>query len=254
MASDTIHFLTIPPSREVAEQGLPPALRDWFAAHVGSPTLAQRYAWPAIFNRQHLLLSAPTGSGKTLAAFLPILSDIAAQAMSGMQCLYVAPLKALCRDVRVNLRHAWRSMQRAGCSPGVQLRIGMRTGDTSQRVRRRQLSDPPAILLTTPESLAQMLAHPVSQDILRTLRWVIVDEIHALVGNKRGADLALSLERLPAEVQRIGLSATCTPLATVAEFLIGVEGREGEAPNMHRRPGRRSDRETSPDRTAFREP
>ncbi len=229
MASDALHFLTIPPSREVAEQGLPPMLRDWFAAHIGLPTLAQRYAWSVIFNRQHLLLSAPTGNGKTLAAFLPIICDVAAQTgplrgsarQSGLQCLYVAPLKALCRDVRVNLRHAWRSMQRSGCFPGVQLRIGLRTGDTSQRVRRQQLNDPPAILLTTPESLAQMLAHPVSRDSLCTLRWVIVDEIHALVGNKRGADLAISLERLPADVQRIGLSATCTPLATVAEFLVG---------------------------------
>jgi ATP-dependent helicase Lhr and Lhr-like helicase len=229
MASDALQFLTIPPSREVAEQGLQPALRDWFAAHIGPPTLAQRYAWPTIFNRQNLLLSAPTGSGKTLAAFLPILSETAAQPgpfrdsarHSGLQCLYIAPLKALCRDVRVNLRKAWRSMQQVGCFPGVDLRIGLRTGDTSQRVRRRQLSDPPAILLTTPESLAQILAHPVSQGIMRTLRWVIVDEIHALVGNKRGADLALSLERLPADVQRIGLSATCTPLSTVAKFLVG---------------------------------
>jgi ATP-dependent Lhr-like helicase len=228
MASDAIHFLTIPPSREVAEQGLPPELRDWFATHAGPPTLAQRYAWPVIFNRQHLLLSAPTGSGKTLAAFLPILSQLAAQtgplrgsARQSLQCLYIAPLKALCRDVRGNLRHAWRSMQRAGSLSDARVRIGLRTGDTSQRVRRQQLSDPPAILLTTPESLAQMLAHPVSQNILCTLRWVIVDEIHALVGNKRGADLAISLERLPADVQRIGLSATCTPLATVAHYLVG---------------------------------
>ncbi len=237
MTSDGLQFLTIPPSYEVAVQGFPPPVRDWFSAHIGAPTLAQRYAWPAIFNRQHLLLSAPTGSGKTLAAFLPIISEIAGAfrltpdpspqttgargASCGLQCLYIAPLKALCRDVRVNLRKAWRSMQQAGCFPDVDLCIGLRTGDTSQRVRRQQLSDPPAILLTTPESLAQILAHPVSQAILHTVRWVIVDEIHALVGNKRGADLALSLERLPANVQRIGLSATCTPLATVARFLIG---------------------------------
>ncbi|HZZ78295.1 MAG TPA: DEAD/DEAH box helicase [Gemmataceae bacterium] len=221
MPLNGLHFLTIPPSRDVAEHGFPPKVRDWFATHFGVPTLGQRHAWPTILDRNHLLLSAPTGSGKTLAAFLPILCQIANTPRSGLQCLYVAPLKALCRDACVNLRRTWRSMQAAGCHPDVRLRIGLRTGDTSQRVRHRQRTNPPAILLTTPESLAQMLAHQPSFDVLRTLRWVVVDEIHAMLGNKRGADLVLSLERLPADVQRIGLSATCTPLATVAEYLVG---------------------------------
>ena len=231
MASNGIHFLTAPPSREVAEQGLMPELRDWFAAAVGTPSLAQRYAWNAIFHRQNLLLSSPTGSGKTLAAFMPVLSELLAQPgplrgsarqSAGLQCLYVAPLKALCRDVSVNLKQALRSLRNTESSGDVELRIGLRTGDTSWRVRQRQLSNPPAILLTTPESLAQMLANTSAQELFRNLRWIILDEIHALVGNKRGADLAISMERLPAGVQRIGLSATCAPLATVAEFLVGV--------------------------------
>jgi ATP-dependent Lhr-like helicase len=140
-----------------------------------------------------------------------------------LQCLYVAPLKALCRDVRVNLKQALRTL-------GANLRVGMRTGDTSWRVRQRQLIDPPAILITTPESLAQMLAQESAQQLFRDLRWVVVDEIHALVGNKRGADLAVSVERIEflrsqsdqTHLQRIGLSATCAPLSSVARFLVGA--------------------------------
>jgi ATP-dependent Lhr-like helicase len=227
MASDAIHFLTAAPSREVAEQGLFPSLPAWFASTYGEPTLAQRYAWPTISTRENLLLSSPTGSGKTLAAFLPILSELLAQPTAGLQCLYIAPLKALCRDVRANLKDAWRSLRSIGLFDGIDLRIGLRTGDTSWRVRQRHLSDPSAILLTTPESLAQMLSNESAQELFRNLRWVILDEIHALVGNKRGADLAISLERLqdglPRNLQRIGLSATCTPLSAVAEFLVGVD-------------------------------
>jgi ATP-dependent Lhr-like helicase len=235
MASDAIHYLTAAPSREVAEQALLPTLRAWFASTFGEPTLAQRYAWTTIFHRQNLLLSSPTGSGKTLAAFLPILSNVLTEPVPGLQCLYVAPLKALCRDVRVNLQRTWRSLRDTALLDDVDLRIDLRTGDTSWRVRQRQLSDPPAILLTTPESLAQMLANPASHELFRNLRWVILDEIHTLAGNKRGADLAISLERLEAlthrppvaqapgsPLQRIGLSATCAPLSAVAEFLVGI--------------------------------
>ncbi|MSQ97432.1 MAG: DEAD/DEAH box helicase [Gemmataceae bacterium] len=226
MAPEAIHFLTIPPSREVAEQDLLPPLRDWFASTFGQPTAAQRGAWPAILTGQNLLLSSPTGSGKTLAAFVPILNRLITEPTAGLRCLYVAPLKALCRDVRVNLKEAWRSLRETGAFPDADLRIGLRTGDTSWRVRQRQLSDPPTILLTTPESLAQMLTQPTARQLFGNLGWVIVDEIHALVGNKRGADLTISLERLLAFLgggpQRIGLSATCTPLAAVAEFLVGA--------------------------------
>jgi ATP-dependent helicase Lhr and Lhr-like helicase len=226
MASGAIHFLTIPPSRESAEQHLLPGLRAWFAATIGEPTLAQRFAWNTISSGQSLLLSSPTGTGKTLAAFLPIISQLGTQQSDGLQCLYVAPLKALCRDAYVNLKRAWRSIEQGGYGTG-DLRVGLRTGDTSQRVRRRHLSNPPAILVTTPESLAQMLAHPPSHAFLRNVRVAIIDEIHALVGSKRGADLAVCLERLDDErsepIQRIGLSATCTPLHAVAKYLVGTE-------------------------------
>ena len=226
MSANLIHFLNVPPSREVAEQELHLKLGHWFGSSYGEPTKAQRFAWPTIFAQQHFLLSSPTGSGKTLAAFLPIISTILAEPTDGLRCLYVAPLKALCRDVGVNLKKAWRSIQGAGYFTDADLRIGLRTGDTSQRVRRRQLRHPPAILLTTPESLSQMLAHAPSHDLLRSVRWMVVDEVHALVGNKRGADLAISMERLGTlsrTVQRIGLSATCAPLSEVAEFLVGVD-------------------------------
>lgn len=225
MALSGIHFLTVPPSREVAEQHLLPGLREWFASHIGEPTVAQRFAWDTIYHRQNFLLSSPTGTGKTLAAFLPIINQIVAQPSEGLQCVYVAPLKALCRDAYVNLKKAWRSIEQGGFLEG-ELRVGLRTGETSQRVRRLHLSHPPAILVTTPESLAQMLAHPPSLAIFRNLRFVIVDEIHALLDSKRGADLAVCLERLEAEreepLQRIGLSATCTPLRTVADYLVGT--------------------------------
>jgi ATP-dependent Lhr-like helicase len=228
MASDAIHFLTVPPSRESAEQHLLPGLRAWFAEAIGEPTLAQRYAWNTISSGQNFLLSSPTGTGKTLAAFLPIINRIYTQPSDGLQCLYVAPLKALCRDAYVNLKRAWRSIEQGDYCAG-DLRIGLRTGDTSQRVRRRQLGDPPAILVTTPESLAQMIAHPASHAFLRSARFAIIDEIHALIGSKRGADLAVCLERMDAErgapIQRIGLSATCTPLQTVAEYLVGTDRR-----------------------------
>ena len=228
MATDATHFLTIAPACDMALGTLISPLRSWFASSFGKPTLAQRYAWPTIQRREHLLLSSPTGSGKTFAAFLPIISDLLATPSGGLQCLYIAPLKALGRDVRVNLKKAWRSLQNAGHFTEFDLRIGLRTGDTSQRVRRRQLSDPPPILLTTPESLAQMLAQPSARELFASLRWVILDEIHALCDNKRGADLAISLERLDAlnnrdaRIQRIGLSATCAPLTAVAEFLVGA--------------------------------
>lgn len=220
MASDTIHYLNAVPSRDVAEASLSPGVRRWFASYLGEPTAAQRLAWPAIAAGDHLLLSSPTGSGKTLAAFLPILSTLITEPSSTLQCLYVSPLKALCRDATVNLKRVCRRLG------DESVRIAMRTGDTSQRVRRHHLRRPPAILMTTPESLAQMLAHGPSHQLFRDLRWIVVDEVHALIGSKRGADLAISMERLERltareRVQRIGLSATCTPLQTVAEFLVG---------------------------------
>ncbi len=226
MDASLIDWIGPAPSAATALDVLSPPRRAWFAAAFGAPTLAQRLAWPVLVQGRHLLLSTPTGSGKTLAAFLPLLDRILAEPQPGLRCLYLAPLKALCQDVRKNLRAHVRALR-----PPLPCRIGLRTGDTPQRVRRRQRLDPPPILLTTPESLALMLSHTSAEEVFRDLRWLIVDEVHALAGSKRGADLALSLERVetltqvPTGLQRIGLSATCAPLETAATFLAGVGRR-----------------------------
>jgi ATP-dependent Lhr-like helicase len=179
-------------------------------------------AWPVLAARKHLLLSSPTGSGKTLAAFLPIIDRLLAEPFaSGTRCLYVTPLKALGNDIRKNLRAHLRDIGGQG------VRVGLRTGDTSPRTRRHLREQPPDILLTTPESLAVLLSQRAAIDLFAGLRWVVVDELHALAGNKRGADLALSLERLEwlacGGLQRIGLSATCAPLSEAARFLVGTD-------------------------------
>src|SRR5262249_43385676 len=160
-----------------------------------------------------------TGSGKTLAAFLPIVSRLLGETPGGgVRCLYLSPLKALAADARKNLRRCLAGIRTF--TPTVRkLSVGLRTGDTAARLRRRLLRQPPDFLLTTPESLAVLLSQPAGAALFHDLRWVIVDEIHALAANKRGADLSLSLERLSAlageQLQRIGLSATCAPLAEV---------------------------------------
>jgi ATP-dependent Lhr-like helicase len=233
MATDALGELQylLPCSTAAALDGLAPAFRLWLQQQFGAPTWAQRLAWPALTRGENLLLASPTGSGKTLAAFGPILSQLIREPAASLRCLYLAPLKALAGDVRKNLRHAIRGIKTY--RPDCAIRVGVRTGDTSARLRRKLLSDPPAILLTTPESLAIMLTHPAALAIFQDVRWVIVDEIHSLAANKRGADLSLSLERLESlldecrlrqekySLQRIGLSATCAPLEMAARFLVG---------------------------------
>jgi ATP-dependent Lhr-like helicase len=222
-----VEHLNLPPSAETALAGFADPVRRWFQDRVGNPTAAQRLAWPPLLGGKHLLLAAPTGGGKTLAAFLPVLNDLlATPAGAGVRCLYVAPLKALINDVRKTLRRAGPGLAALlpeGRSPA---RVGVRTGDSSARARRALRREPPDILLTTPESLALLLGQPAAAELFGGLRWVVVDEVHALAPNKRGADLALSLERLvslaDAEPQRVGLSATCAPPAEAAHFLVGA--------------------------------
>jgi ATP-dependent Lhr-like helicase len=233
MASDAsleLDFLSIVPSSEVALAALTKPVRDWFSHRFGAPTAAQCLAWPTLAAGRNLLLCAPTGSGKTLAAFLPILDRLLTEpAASSIRCLYITPLKALANDIRKNLWLCLRAIREfTGPSEPdtfTMVRVGLRTGDTSPRERRRFRRRPPAILLTTPESLAVLLSQRISADLFGGLRWVVVDEVHALAANKRGADLAISLERLTAlaagQLQRIGLSATCRPLTEVARFLVG---------------------------------
>jgi ATP-dependent Lhr-like helicase len=196
---------------------LSPATRAWFERAFPGPTPAQELGWPAIAGGGHVLIQAPTGSGKTLAAFLVGIDRLEACPGEGLRLLYVSPLKALNYDVERNLRGPLAGL-------GSHLSVGVRTGDTSQRERRAMLRTPPDILITTPESLFLLLTSQ-GRESLRDVETVILDEVHAVAGSKRGAHLALSLERLERIVerpfQRIGLSATQRPLAEIGRFVSG---------------------------------
>jgi ATP-dependent Lhr-like helicase len=197
-----------------------PRVRTWFEGAFTDPTPAQAQAWPAIASGEHVLISAPTGSGKTLAAFLWAIDRLVSEPPSEQRqigLVYVSPLKALSYDIDRNLRAPIRGI-------GAPLKVAVRTGDTPQRERQAMLREPPDILITTPESLYLMLTGR-AQELFAGTRWCIVDEIHAVAATKRGAHLALTLERLVGaagrEVQRIGLSATQKPLEEIGRFLVG---------------------------------
>jgi ATP-dependent Lhr-like helicase len=198
---------------------LTPQTASWFRSSFREPTAAQRDAWPLIRGGDNVLLSAPTGTGKTLAAFLPLLDRLPTPLPDGLVGLVIMPLKALVHDQLGNVTRVVEAL-------APELRIALRTGDTEASIRRRQKKSPPHALWTTPESLAILLTHDDFRRQVKSLRWVVVDEIHALAGNKRGSDLSLSLERLEAiagALQRIGLSATCEPLDDIARFLVGAD-------------------------------
>jgi ATP-dependent helicase Lhr and Lhr-like helicase len=210
-----------------------PVVADWFLSQFSAPSDVQCQAWPAIQAGQSTLIAAPTGSGKTLAAFLAVIDQLVKQGLTTSlpdqtQVLYISPLKALSNDINKNLEQPLTGIGMAlleASLSGIVIRSQTRTGDTSQTERRAMLKFPPHILVTTPESLFILLTSESGRDMLKTVRTVIVDEIHALAGNKRGAHLMLSLERL---VQlcgqtpvRIGLSATQKPLTAIAHFLVG---------------------------------
>ncbi|MFN8222012.1 MAG: DEAD/DEAH box helicase [Gaiellales bacterium] len=192
--------------------------RAWFERAFAGPTPAQEKAWPAIASGKHVLVQAPTGSGKTLAAFLIGLDRLNETPGEGMRLLYVSPLKALNYDVERNLRGPLAGL-------GSKLTVGVRTGDTTQRERAQMLRTPTDILITTPESLYLLLTSN-GRELLRTVETVILDEVHAVAGTKRGAHLVVSLERLEALVaqpfQRIGLSATQRPLEEIGRFVAGT--------------------------------
>src|SRR5438067_12869069 len=199
-----------------------PETRAWFEAAFEGPTPAQELGWPAIARGGHTLIQAPTGSGKTLAAFLYGIDRLTPAPDQGLRLLYVSPLKALNYDIERNLRGPLAGLR-------SELRVGVRTGDTPQKERAAMLRKPPDILITTPESLFLLLTSR-ARETLRGVETVIVDEVHAVAGTKRGAHLALSLERLQRlagePVQRIGLSATQRPLEEIGRFVSG--GREIE--------------------------
>ncbi|HXN37771.1 MAG TPA: DEAD/DEAH box helicase, partial [Solirubrobacteraceae bacterium] len=233
-----------------------PRTRAWFEQAFAAPTPAQAQAWPAIARGEHVLVSAPTGSGKTLAAFLWALDRLSGEGgavagpesargagaaadgtsagASGTRVVYVSPLKALAYDIERNLRAPLRGIggtaadpaRGAVCPGGQDVRVGIRTGDTPQRERAAMLRNPPDILVTTPESLYLLLTSQARRTLMG-VEAVIVDEIHAVAQSKRGSHLALTLERLQAlagddrEIQRIGLSATQSPLEEIGRFLVG---------------------------------
>jgi ATP-dependent Lhr-like helicase len=211
-----------------------PAVAGWFADSFAAPTPAQSEAWPAIKAGRHTLIAAPTGSGKTLAAFLAAIDDLVRQGLGGSladatQVVYVSPLKALSNDIHRNLEAPLagiRERLRRNGLADIEIRTWVRTGDTPASERDRMRRRPPHILVTTPESLYVLLGSESGRGMLAAARSVIVDEIHAIAPNKRGAHLALSLERLAAlcgeRLQRIGLSATQNPIRSVAHFLAGA--------------------------------
>jgi ATP-dependent Lhr-like helicase len=228
-----------------------PVTAEWFVTKFGTPTEPQAGGWPSILAGKPTLISAPTGSGKTLAAFLVSIDRLLRQAIDGClppttQVVYVSPLKALSNDVQKNLDGPLAEIQELAMERGylsMNIRTGVRTGDTLPKERAAMLRNPPHILVTTPESLYILLTAGKSRELLRKVHTVIVDEIHAIADDRRGAHLALSLERLEALVcgenrlspgvfitglstppQRIGLSATQNPIELVAHYLTGVHG------------------------------
>src|SRR5687767_2347583 len=217
-----------------------PLVSEWFRETLGSPTPAQASGWEHIRNGRHTLIAAPTGSGKTLAAFLTAIDDLVQEGVrtplpDEIRVVYVSPLKALSADIHKNLaepRRGIRHLAETRGEPAPRITAAVRTGDTTQSERAAMLRKPPHILVTTPESLYLLLTGGRSRDLLRTVRTVIVDEIHAVIGTRRGAHLALSLERLQQvadrPVLRIGLSATQKPVEQVARFLVGAESRRGD--------------------------
>ena len=223
--------------------GFHPAVRAWFCGRfAGGPTAAQAGAWPAIGSGADTLVSAPTGSGKTLSAFLVAIDALwgaherGEQVAGRTQVVYVSPLKALATDIAENLTGPLAEIERIGRDMGLEpppLRVAVRSGDTTASARASMLRNPPNFVVTTPESLYLLLTAARSREMLRTARWVIVDEVHAVARDKRGSHLALSLERLEHICEqrplRIGLSATQRPIKVIERLLVGAGGA-GSAP------------------------
>jgi ATP-dependent Lhr-like helicase len=208
-----------------------PVLQRWFSETIGTPTTVQLRGWESIRERRHTLIAAPTGSGKTLAAFLTALDDLYVESLTNplpdeVRVVYISPLKALSADIHKNLAEPRRGIKRIAEEMGLEaprITAAVRTGDTTSSERAAMLRKPPHILVTTPESLYLLLTAERSREMLRTVRTVIVDEIHAVIGTRRGAHLGITLERLQQVAEqpllRLGLSATQKPIEEVAKYL-----------------------------------
>ena len=218
-----------------------PLVRDWFQSRFEQPTDAQRAGWPAIAGGRDVLIAAPTGSGKTLTAFLAGIDGLVRRALDGrlaegVAIVYVSPLKALSNDIQRNLEEPLRGIQELAEERGIELpriRAAVRTGDTTQSDRQAMLRRPPHILITTPESLYLMLTAEKSRALFGGVETLIVDEIHALVRDKRGSHLSLTLARLDHVAERrptrVGLSATQKPMDEIAAYLVGQDPASGAA-------------------------
>ena len=213
-----------------------PIVQRWFTDEIGTPTPAQSRGWAAIRDGRHTLIAAPTGSGKTLAAFLIALDDLLQEGLAGplpdeVRVVYVSPLKALSSDIHKNLAEPRAAIERLAAEMGLdgpRITAAVRTGDTSQAQRAAMLRKPPHVLVTTPESLYLMLTAGHSRDRLRHVRTVIVDEIHAVIGTRRGAHLALTLERLGACQRASGAADRPLGHATAGRGRRALPGRIGE--------------------------
>jgi len=222
-------------SKEEVMSVMEPLVSAWFTERFDSLTEPQAKAIPVIHERRNVLVSSPTGSGKTLTAFLSIINELTKYASEGRleertYCVYISPLKALANDVNRNLNTPLDEMRKTAKQKGMDvpdIRVAVRSGDTTQYERQKMLRKPPHILITTPESLALVLEAPKFKERLKNVEWVILDEIHDICDSKRGAFLSLTLERLKAHcenpITRIGLSATLAPIEAIAGFLAGVD-------------------------------
>ena len=216
---------------------LDPLISEWFNLKYSGLSDPQKKAIPLIHAGKSVLVSSPTGTGKTLSAFLAILNELFIQARNGLLkdsvfCLYISPLKALANDIDRNLKEPLNEIYKIAEEHGHDfplIRVGVRSGDTPQNERQKMLRKPPHILITTPESFSLSLTAPKFREHLKSIKYVIIDEIHEISSNKRGTLLSANLERLEAitgNVVRIGLSATQAPLDLIATYLCGYNNGE----------------------------
>ncbi|MDP7000894.1 MAG: DEAD/DEAH box helicase, partial [Candidatus Poseidoniaceae archaeon] len=225
-----ITYLNSPLETELLCERLSQPVRDWFNATFPDFTEPQKLAIPSIMDGDHLLLCSPTGSGKTLTAFLTIIDQLVRRSLDGtleqrIHCIYISPIKALANDIQKNLLQPLKEISEHYLPDrAIPIRVGLRTGDTSQSDRQKMLRKPPHILITTPESMAIAISSKRFKPIVSDVEWLILDELHSLVSSKRGTHLALTMAHLDTllqrPVQRLGISATMEPLETVAEYLV----------------------------------